>query len=590
MSNLYKEDSIQSLSPLEFTRLRPGVYCGSTQYSTQLLIEIVSNAVDEWKSGHGSEIKINITKDNVITVEDNAQGFIVNSFREDGKSILEASFSVLNTSGKYSEDGVYEGVALGLNGIGSKLATYLSHWLNVTSYRDGEFESVKFKEGVFEKRENGKTEHHSGTVVTWSPSEEFFDNSNIDYTIINKLMQVIACLCPGLKIIFTREDETTIYYSENGLSDLVDAETRGKEILKHRFNYSFKEGKYQLDMVLTYTDDYSSTIVPYVNTGLTDSGAHITQIKSTLTREMNKFFKEKGWLKEKDTNLSGDDIQEGLYVIFNITAPGVSYDAQTKSRVVKIDMKSFIQPLSDELQLWFSSNEKELKAIADKALNARKAREAARKAREAARGVKSKKDKIIKFDSKLADCSSKDRKKCELYITEGDSASGNLKLARDNKFQAVLPIRGKILNVHKAGIDKIQKNAEIMTMLGAFGLSINPKTMKVDYDHSVLRYGKIIIESDADVDGEHIKNLFYTFIWNFCPQLIFDGYIYAGVPPLYRIIMNKKYIYLKDDAALLSFREENKERTYEVSRLKGLGEMSVDETEECLIDPDRRII
>lgn len=575
---LYDEKSIESLSPLEFTRLRPGVYCGDTSHSTQLLVEIVSNAVDEFRLGHGNRIDVTIHDSGLIKVRDYGQGFLVNSIREDGKTILEAAFSVLNTSGKYREDGTYEGTSLGSFGIGSKITTYLSHHLTVVTLRDGKYEEVQFKEGVFHRRNTGAIQEYSpliekdetGTIVEWLPSEEFFTDIYVDINSIKKLFEVIACLCPGLTIYLDfGGEEAAIFVSKNGLNDLVDQAVGDKEILKNRLTTNFVDGKNKLDLVLTYTENYSSTIVPYVNTGLTENGPHITQIKTLLTREMNKFFREKGWLKEKDENLTGEDCQEGMYLVFNITAPNVAYDAQVKSRVTKIDMKPFTQALSEELQYWFAANEKDLKQIADKALNARKAREAAKKARDAARGLKEKKKKITKFDSKLADCSSKDRMKCELYITEGDSASGNLKKARNNKFQAVLPIRGKILNTHKASWDKIQKNQEIMTMIEAFGLTFDPKTMKVTYAKENIRYGKIIIESDADVDGAHIKNLFYTFIWNFCPELIFDGFIYAGVPPLYRITIGKKYLYLKDDAALLKFREENKGRKYEVNRLKG---------------------
>ena len=346
-----------------------------------------------------------------------------------------------------------------------------------------------------------------------------------------------------------------------------------------------------MDMVLTYTSNYSSTIVPYVNTGLTDSGPHITQLKTLITREFNKFFRDKKWLKDKDENLTGDDIQEGMYIVFNMTAPNVGYDAQVKSRVTKIETAIFTQALADNLKVWLETNEKEIKTIADKAINAKKAREAAKKARETARGLNKKKEKALKFDSKLADCKSKDRKKCEIYITEGDSASGNLKLARDNEFQAVMPVRGKILNTQKATLEKIKKNAEIMTMIEAFGLKADPKTMKLTYDEDDLRYGKIIIMSDADVDGAHIKNLFYTFIWNFCPQLIEDGYVYAGVPPLYKITEGKdKYVYLKNDEALEEYRKSHQGKKYQVGRMKGLGEMDVDETEKTLTNPDERII
>lgn len=592
-NNLYNDDSIQSLSPLEFTRLRPGVYCGSTEYSTQLLIEIVSNAIDEFSAGNGSVINVDYKDDGSCRVEDFGQGFPVNVKREDGETVLQASFDVLNTSGKFSEDGVYEGTALGLNGIGSKLTNFLSNYLDVFTYRDGKSEHIHFVEGVFDKRELGKQgDFHTGTIVEWKPSKEFFNHTEIDVERIKKLFHVLTCLCAGLTINLTHNGKDKITYtSKNGLNDLVDDFVKDNEIINNRLNINFAEGKNKLDFVLTYTTNYSLNMTSYVNNGETDSGPHITQVKSTITREFNKFFKDKGWLKEKDANLEGGDIQEGMLIAFNITAPGVSYDAQTKSRIVKLDMTPFTGILSESIQNWLAINEKDIKIIFDKAVSARKAREAAKKARDAARETeKKKKEKVLKFDSKLADCYSKDRKKCEIYITEGDSASGNLKQARDNEFQAVLPVRGKILNTQKATLQQIQKNAEIMTMIEAFGLRIDPKSMKVTYDPEDLRYGKIIIMSDADVDGAHIKNLFYTFIWNFCPDLIKDGYVYAGVPPLYKITIGKEYKYLKNDEALEEFRKANEGKKYTVNRLKGLGEMSVDETEETLTDPNNRII
>ena len=589
--NLYNEKSIESLSPLAFTRLRPGVYAGDCTYSTQLLVEIFSNAVDEFNAGHGNQIDVFIDKDRV-RVRDYGQGFIPNSFREDGKTILEAAFSVLNTSGKYREDGSYEGTSLGSFGIGSKITTFLSHWLNVSTYRDGQYETVSFIEGVFDgKRLTGPTTKQSGTDVEWQPSEEFFKNTEVEINKIKTLFKTISCLCPGLTINLDNNGEKITYLSTNGLNDLVDDAISDKEIIDNRLIINYQEDKYKLNLVMTYTSNYSSTIVPYVNTGLTDTGAHITQLKTALTREMNKFFREKKWLKDKDENLTGDDIQEGLYIVFNYTAPSVSYDAQVKSRITSIDTKPEVAAFVEALQSWLEVNEKEVKLIADKAISARKAREAAKKARDAAReGEKKKKEKVIKFDTKLADCYSKNRMECEIYITEGDSASANLKMARDNATQAVLPVRGKILNTQKATLAQIQKNAEIMTMIEAFGLRIDPKTMKVTYDKEDLRYGKIIIMSDADVDGAHIKNLFYTFIWNFCPQLIRDGYIYAGVPPLYKITIGKEYKYLKNDEELAAFQLANKGKKYIIGRMKGLGEMSVDETEETLTDPSRRII
>ena len=593
-NNLYTEDSIESLSPLEFTRLRPGVYAGDTTYATQLLVEIISNAVDEFRLGHGEKIHVELGKEGMVSVRDYGQGFIPGAFREDGKTILEAAFSVLNTSGKYREDGTYEGTSLGSFGIGSKITTYLSHWLHVITYRDKMEEDLWFKEGVLESRKVSKTTKQDGTLVVWQPSEEFFTNVQVEIGKVQSLFKTISCLCPGLEIVLQEATEfgtkQTIYKSNNGINDLVDDAVKDKEIINNRFAMKFAEGKEKMDMVLTYTSNYSAILVPYVNTGLTEKGPHITQIKTVLTREFNKFFREKKWLKDKDENLTGDDIQEGMYIVFNLTAPNVSYDAQVKSTITKIEMKSFTQALADNLQIWFKNNEKEIKIIADKALAARKAREAAKKARDNAREKIKKKEKALKFDSKLADCWSKDRSKCELYITEGDSASGNLKTARDNEFQAVMPIRGKMLNLQKATIEKIQKNAEVMTIIEAIGLELNPKTLKYEIPSQGLRYGKIIIESDADVDGAHIKNLFYTDMWNVCPEIILNGYVYAGVPPLYKITMAGKYYYLKNDADLEEFRQTHVGKKYQVNRLKGLGEMDVEETEETLTNPNNRII
>ena len=588
-NKLYNKDSIESLSPLEFTRLRPGVYAGDTTYSTQLLVEIVSNAVDEFRLGHGNKIEVKIAKD-IVSVRDYGQGFLVNELREDGKTILEAAFSVLNTSGKYREDGTYEGTSLGSFGIGSKITTFLSHWLDVKTFRDKKFEHIHFNEGIFKNRWLGDSQEQSGTLVQWQPSEQFFSNTTIEINKIKELFKTITCLCPGLTIELDDNGNKTTYFSEHGLNDLVDDYVKDKELIINRFNMNFCEGKNKLDMVITYTSNYSLNLVPYVNTGLTEKGPHITQVKTILTREFNKFFREKKWLKEKDDNLTGDDLQEGMYIVFNITAPNIAYDAQVKSTVTKIDMTPFSQVLADNLQYWFKNNEKEIKIIADKALDARKAREAAKRARENVREKAKKKEKVLKFDSKLADCFSKDRNKCEIYITEGDSASGNLKTARDNEFQAVMPVRGKILNTQKATLDKIQKNAEIMTMIDAFGLTIDTKSMKVTYEPEDLRYGKIIIMSDADVDGAHIKNLFYTFIWNFCPQLIIDGYVYAGVPPLYKLTIGKEYKYIKNDEELENFKKANPTKKFQINRMKGLGEMSVEETEQTLTDPNQRIL
>ena len=588
--NLYNENSIESLSPLEFTRLRPQVYAGDCTYSTQLAVEILSNAVDEFRLGHGDQIDISINK-NVITIEDHGQGFIPNSTRDDGKTILEAAFSVINTSGKYREDGTYEGTSLGSFGIGSKITTFLSHWLEVVTYRDGQYEHIRFKEGEFEKRESGKWEKDTtGTVVSWEPSEEFFTHPEIEIAKFRDLLHTTASLCQGLTINLDYNGTKEIYYSANGIDDLVDAAIKDTELIDNRCRFNYQQGKEKMDFVLTYTTNYSSTIVPYVNTGLTEKGPHIVTIKTILTREFNKFFRDKGWIKEKEENLTGDDVQEGMYIVFNLTAPGVGYDAQVKSTITQIDMSNFSTVLVENLNIWFQRNEKEVKLIADKALAARRAREAAKKARDNARNLEIKgKTKFINLPTKLVDAWSKDRSECELFITEGDSAANGLIGARDGKTQAIFPIRGKILSVRKSTVEKIYANQEIANIVQALGLDIDKKTQKLVYDTNKLRYGKIIFACDADPDGQAIKNLLINCFHWLCPDLLTKGHIYVAVPPLFRITTKKnEYIYLKDADALNEYRKSHKNDKYLINRMKGLGEQDPEELAQCLLEEETR--
>lgn len=589
MGKLYDEKSIESLSPLEFTRLRPGVYVGSTEYSTQLLIEIVSNAVDEFKAGHGNKIIVTIKKDNTIIVEDNGQGFIPNAMRDDGKTVLEASFSVLNTSGKYSDDGVYEGTALGLNGIGSKLTTYLSHWLEVITHRDGKYEHIWFKEGVFDKRDTGAWNNKnspSGTLVQWQPNEEFFTHPEVDMPVIINLFKVIACLCPGLTIELNREGQPqVIFASKNGLMDLVDEAVKGKEILKNRLNFNFSDGKNKLDLVLTYTNAYSATIVPYVNTGLTDSGPHITQIKTILTREMNKFFREKGWLKDKDENLTGEDCQEGMYIAFNVTAPGVAYDAQTKSRVVKLDMKPFTAAIAEELQYWFAANEKDIKGIADKALNARKAREAARKARDAARGVKAKKETGLKakmqISNKFIDCTNKNPKNRNLLLVEGLSAGASAVEARNPKTDCIYMLRGKIVSPLKTAVDKILANQEMSDIVRVIGAGFDSS-----FDVNKMNFDKIVITSDADSDGADIELLLITFFYTYMRPLVEAGKLYRAVTPLYIIRQKGKEYYCYSEDELTEWKNSHS-GSYDLLRAKGLGELNPEDLQKVCFMNER---
>lgn len=593
MGNTYKDDSIESLSALEHVRLRPGMYAGDTSDATQLAIEILGNAIDEYNIGHGNIIYIDLLDNGGVVITDEGQGFPINVIREDGETVLQASFDVINTSGKYRDDGVYEGTAIGLNGIGAKLTNFLSHKLVVKSSNNkGDYEEIAFIEGVFSSRNVGKDiSLPSGTTVSFQPSEEFFDNPKVNENKLRKFCNDITCLCPGLTIMFNGEE----IKHEKGIIDLLSS-TLGKdlEIINSPLIIQEIKGKQKLDLALTYGSKSSSNFVVYVNCGLTQAGPHITGIKSCITRILNKWAKEQGLLKEKDKNLEGSALQEGLVFVCNITAENVAYDAQVKTTITKIDTSFITSSLGKQLEIWLDNNPADGRIIIERALVARKATEAAKKAREAvkakASAVPAKPKKTIDLPSKLADCFSSDRKKCELYVVEGDSAGGNLKQVRNNEFQAVFPLRGKMLNTQKATIDKILKNAEIVNLIKAFGLSISVDGKRVVYKKENIRYGKIIIMSDADVDGAHIKNLFYTFIWNFAPDLIIDGFIYAGVPPLYRLKSNKEVIYLKDDNALEEFKKTGKLSSYQLSRNKGLGEMSPEETEEALVNPETRII
>lgn len=585
---LYDVNSIQSLNPREFTRLRPQIYCGSTEYSTQLLVEILSNSVDEYNAGHGNEITIKSGNKNgkyYVEVKDNGQGFIPNSFREDGKSILEASFSVLNTSGKFKEDGVYEGSSLGSYGVGSKLTNFLSQEMIVSTTRDSVTEKIWFKDGIFTKREVKPAPNNaSGTTVYWCPDPQFFTHVEVNDNEVVDLIHTITCLCSNLKINYN----DVSYFSKNGLNDLIDNKVKNNELLKKRFVITDKN----IDFVMTYTSGYNTIIVPYVNTGLTEKGPHITAVKALLTRELNKFFREKKWLKEKEENYSGEDLQEGLYIVFNLTAKGVAYDAQVKNNVSKIDMSAFVSIISSRLQEWLGANEKEAKLIFAKAVKAKKAREASKKARDAIRQPANKKERLLNLPTKLIDAWSKEREKCELVITEGDSAAGGLVEARNSQYQAIFPIRGKIISLAgKNSLEKVFNNQEIINIIKAIGLELDTKTHTLIFDESKMRYGKIIMATDADPDGYQIKNLLLTAFWFLCPELVINGYIYASIPPLFRITTKKnEYIYLKDQTELEAYKEKHNGEKFLINRNKGLGEQDSSELSVCILNESTRRI
>jgi len=589
---IYNDDSIISLDPREFTRLRPSTYLGDNTYSTQLVKEIFANALDEHNIGHGDIISITVdTKKNKYTVEDNGQGFPINVSRDDNKTVLEAAFSVLNTSGKYDDkDGVYGGVSLGLNGIGSKLTNFLSKSLDVLTFNENGFEHIWFKDGLFEKREIGEwTKGTSGTIVNWEPDKQFFQNVEANDHDLKVLFEAIAALCPTLTINYSRDNKSLTYHSANGLQDLIDNKVVNKELFSNRFTIRKVEDNNLFDIVMTYTSDYSDNIIAYVNYGLTESGVHISTVKTLITKQINKYAFDNNLLKKNDDSFSGQELSEGLVIAFNVKATNVKYDSQTKVRVVDIDKTLMSAVLNNDFADWLNNNPKEARIIIDRALNARKAKEAAQNAKDRVRNATTKGKKFINLPTKLVDAYSKDRKECELIIVEGDSAKNGMVAKRDGKTQAVFPIRGKILSCRKATVDKVYANQEISNLVKALGLEIEKDTGKLIYDAKKLRYGKILLASDADEDGFDIRLLLINALWWLCPELILNGHIYAVVPPLFRITTKKnEYIYLKDQNALDDYKSKHSKEAFLINRMKGLGEMNPEEQLFALLDPKTR--
>ena len=584
------KDSIQSLSPLEHVRLRPGMYVGSTKDSTQLLVELFSNALDEHNLGHGNVIEIGIdTKTGECIVSDQGQGFPLFEYREDGKTILQASFDEINTSGKYSDDGVYGGTSLGLNGVGGKAANFLAHYFIVTSYDGSSYEKITFKEGVFQKRERGKLDHLSGTTIVFKPSEEFFESPLPDISLLRKMFHDICGMCPSLQIIFSVDKKVEKIYHPEGLRYLVNQIIGKDKSISEPFFFQKQQDKYSIDCGLGYADKNSSHIVAYVNYGLTEQGPHITAIKTCITKIMNKWAREQNILKEKDKNLDGDSLQEGLVLVFNLVSPNISYDAQTKSRIVSKDFVPFLNEVfSEQLEVWLDNNLDSGKAIIEKAVLARRAAEAAKKAREAVKKKEEKKDKVFKLPTTLVDAWTKDRSKAELLICEGKSAMSGLVAARDSETQAIYGVRGMMISARKTTMDKLLKNQEVNNLIVALGLDFDSHNHLI-YDKNKLRYDKIIACTDADPAGAAIENLLFNILWYICPELLLNGHVYSTIPPLFRVTTKKnEYIYLKNETALSEYQKKNGKKIQSIGRLKGLGEMDSEELEYTLLNPNTR--
>ena len=594
MQKTYNENSTQHIDAREFTRKRPSTYCGSTEYSTQLLKELFANSHDEHIIGHGNEIIITVdTEKNEYTCEDFAQGFIPGVERPDGETMLSECFAVINTSGKYddSDDSIYGGSALGLNGIGLKLVCYLSsRSMITTSNGKGQRETLWYKDGLFQKREITKEKIGvHGTKVVYIPDPQFFQNPEANLNDIRILFKEESALSPALTIRLVVDGKEEIFHSKNGISDLVDEKVKDNEIIKNRFNAKIVEGNDLIDICMTYTNTYSEDIVSYVNYGKVESGIHLTTLKANLTRALNKYANDNNLYKKGESNLTGTELNEGLILIFNLKAKSVKYDSQTKVRVTDIDKALILKVINENFVSWMNSNPKDVKVIIEKALLARKAKEAAKKAREVARSVNgTKKSKLANLPTKLVDCSTTNRLEAELLICEGDSAGSGLVGGRDAEYQAIFPIRGKMINSFKAKSEKVTANQEVNNLIKALGLEMNAAG-KLIYDTTKLRYGRIIAATDGDPDGENIRMLIAVNLWSLCPELIINGHFYVAYAPLFRVTTSKnEYIYLKDAAALEEYSKKHQNEMYRVNRLKGLGECDSEELADVLLDKKTR--
>lgn len=497
MSN-YQSNNIKTLEPLEHMRKYPGMYISSKDEKGLLhcVKEIISNSIDEYLNGSGDTIIIKTIGKNGISIEDNARG-IPHGTHSSGCSTLQACFGIANTGGKFDNATGETGynTSGGEHGTGGKAVNAISKKFIAKTRREGIEEIVEFAQGKFINYTKNKIDKSiTGTYVEFYPDPEVMEVIEFNVEAIRAMVREFSFLCKGLT--FYVNDEK--FYSADGLADYLDFLNKGKSSITKSIFFDKAEGKFQLEVAIGYNDTYSSTIKLYTNNIPQNSGTHLTGFKTAWTSNLNTFARENKLLKEKDENMTGSDYEEGMTLILNFKMIDPVFKGQAKEELSSSEGRTYCQKLTTEAFKELSvSYKNDLTAIVKKALNARKAREAARKARENIRNQEKKKQKALKFDSKLADCYSKNRSKCEIYITEGDSASGNLKTARNNEFQAVMPVRGKILNCEKATLEQIQKNAEIMTMIDAFGLTVDPKTMKITYNKEDLRYGKIIIMSDA---------------------------------------------------------------------------------------------
>ena len=590
----YGADQIQILEGLEAVRKRPGMYIGSTSSRGlhHLVYEIVDNSVDEALAGVCTEINVTINPDNSITVADNGRGIPVGINHKAGLPAVEVVFTVLHAGGKFGGGG-YK-VSGGLHGVGASVVNALSEWLEVSIYHEGKIYQQRYERGktMYSLKVTGDCEEdRHGTTVTFLPDKEIFEETVYDYDILKQRLREMAFLTKGLRIVLkdNREgmEREKIFHYEGGIREFVSYLNKSKEALYPEIIYceGNKDGVY-VEVAMQHNDSYTENSYGFVNNINTpEGGTHIVGFRNALTKTFNDYARKNKLLKDSEPNLSGDDIREGLTAIVSVKIEDPQFEGQTKQKLGNSEARGAVDSVvSKQLEIFLEQNPSVAKTTIEKSVLAQRAREAARKARDLTRR-KSALDSMS-LPGKLADCSDKDPKNCEIYIVEGDSAGGSAKTARNRATQAILPLRGKILNVEKARLDKIYANKEIKAMITAFGTGIHE-----DFDISKLRYHKIIIMTDADVDGAHIATLLLTFLYRFMPELIKQGYVYLAQPPLYKIEKNKKIWYAYDDDELNNILTEiGRDGNNKIQRYKGLGEMDAEQLWETTMDPEKRIL
>ena len=589
----YGADQIQILEGLEAVRKRPGMYIGSTSARGlhHLVYEIVDNAVDEALAGYCDSIEVFINEDNSITVVDDGRGIPVDIQKKAGIPAVEVVFTILHAGGKFG-NGSYK-VSGGLHGVGASVVNALSEWLEVQVYRDGNVYQQRYERGrtMYPLKIVGTcSPDQHGTRVSFLPDKEIFEETVFDYDTLKMRLRETAFLTKNLKIVLHDEREEkhehTFHY-EGGIKEFVSYLNKGKTPLYENVLYceGTKDGVY-VEVSMQHNDSYTENIYTFVNNINTpEGGTHLTGFKNALTKTFNDYARKNKLLKENEDSLSGEDIREGLTAIVSVKVEEPQFEGQTKQKLGNSEARGAVDNIvSEQLTYYLEQNPTAAKAMCEKSIMAQRARAAARKARDLTRRKSALEGMAL--PGKLADCSDKNPENCEIYIVEGDSAGGSAKTARSRATQAILPLRGKILNVEKARMDKVYANAEIKAMITAFGTGIHD-----DFDISKLRYHKIIIMTDADVDGAHISTLLLTFIYRFMPELIKQGYVYLAQPPLYKIEKNKRVWYAYSDEELNSILMDiGRDNSNKIQRYKGLGEMDAEQLWETTMDPERRIL